>query len=144
MDYRVMGGVCYIRADKGDEVISSILNVCQKEDIRSAIFLGIGGCGEAEIQVFDAESGAFSTERHEGVLELVSLMGNVIDGGESGLCWHAHALFTYRDGDEHRIASGHLKSATVRYTAEIELRPVTEGVIRGMPDPETGTRFWSF
>ncbi|MBR3235287.1 MAG: DUF296 domain-containing protein, partial [Atopobiaceae bacterium] len=117
---------------------------CQKEDIRSATFLGIGGCGEAEIQVFDAESGAFSTERHEGVLELVSLMGNVIDGGESGLCWHAHAFFTYRDGDEHRIASGHLKSATVRYTAEIELRPVTEGVIRGMPDPETGTRFWSF
>lgn len=144
MDYRMFNGACYIRADKGDEIISTILEVCKREGIRSATFYGIGGCGEAVIQVFDADTGTFSSERHEGVLELVSLAGNVIDGGEAGRCWHAHALFSYRDGDEHRIASGHLKSATVRYTAEIELRPVAGGTIYGAPDPETGTRFWSF
>ena len=144
MEYRVMGNACYIRADKGDEIISSILDVCEREGIRSATFSGIGGCGTAEIQVFDADAGSFSTERHEGVLELVSLMGNVIDGGSDGPFWHAHALFSYRDGDGHRIASGHLKSATVSYTAEIELRPVMGGTISSIPDPVTGTRFWSF
>lgn len=144
MDYRRYGDACYIRADKGDEVISSILAVCEEQGIRSATFYGIGGCGEAEIQVFDADAQAFSTERHEGVLELVSLAGNVIDGGERGLNWHAHALFSYRDGDAHRIAAGHLKSATVRYTAEIELRPVRGGTIGAAPDPVTGTMFWSF
>lgn len=144
MDYKLMGDACYIRADKGDEVVASILDVCRREGIRSATFSGIGGCGEAEIQVFDADTRSFATERHEGVLELVSIMGNVVDGGEAGQCWHAHALFSYRDGDEHRIASGHLKSAVVRYTAEIELRPVVGGVIHGAPDPETGTRFWAF
>lgn len=144
MDYKQMNGTYYIRADRGDEVISAILDVCEREGILSATFSGIGGCDTTEIQVFDAEARSFATERHEGILELVSLMGNVVDGGEAGACWHAHALFTYRDGDEHRIASGHLKSARVRYTAEIELRPVTGGVIHGVPDPETGTRFWSF
>ncbi|MBQ9020783.1 MAG: DUF296 domain-containing protein [Eggerthellaceae bacterium] len=144
MDYKLFGNTCYIRADKGDEIMTSILEVCAKENIRSATFNGIGGCGEAEIQILDAETNTFTTERHEGVLELVSIMGNIIDGGEDGLCWHAHALFTYIDGGEHRIASGHLKSATVRYTAEIELRPVTGGTIQAVHDPETGTKFWSF
>lgn len=144
MDYRKLGDTYYLRADKGDEIVSMILDVCKKEGIRSATFYGIGGCGDAEIQVFDAETSTFTTERHEGVLELVSLMGNVVDGDEAGVFWHAHALFSFRDGDRHRVASGHLKSATVRYTAEIELRPVVDGVIRSEPDPETGTRFWSF
>lgn len=143
MDYGKFGNACYVRVDKGEEIISSLLDVCRREGIRSATFSGIGGCDSAEIQIFDAESGTFATERFEGMLELVSLMGNVADGGDD-LCWHAHALFSYRDGDEHRTASGHLKSATVRYTAEVELRPVVGGVIRGVPDPETGTKFWSF
>lgn len=144
MDYKLLGSTCYIRADKGDEVMASILDVCRREGIRSATFSGIGGCGEAEIQVFDAETRTFATEHFEGVLELVSLMGNVVDGGEDGQSWHAHALFSYRHDDEHRTASGHLKSATVLYTAEIELRPVMGGVIHGTPDSVTGTKFWSF
>lgn len=144
MDYGKFGSACYVRVDKGEEIISSLLDVCRKEGIRSATFSGIGGCEEAKIQIFDAESGTFSTECFEGMLELVSLMGNLVDGGDDGLSWHAHALFSFCVDDEHRTASGHLKSATVRYTAEIELRPVVGGVIHGAPDPETGTKFWSF
>ena len=45
MDYRNYGGTFYIRADKGDEVIDCILDVCRREGIRSAIFSGIGGHG---------------------------------------------------------------------------------------------------
>ena len=144
MDYRHYGDAVYIRVDKDEEIVSSILDVCAKEGIKSATFSGIGGCGTAEIQVFDPDAGAFNTERHEGVLELVSLNGNVVDGGDDGTCGHAHALFSFRDGETHCVASGHLKSAVVRYTAEIDLRPVVGGVIGSAPDPVTGTRFWSF
>ncbi|MDO4798067.1 MAG: DUF296 domain-containing protein [Coriobacteriales bacterium] len=144
MDYRVFGDTCYIRMDKGDEIISSLLGVCEREGIRSATFMGIGGCGSAQIQVFDPDAGTFSTQSYEGVLELVSLMGNVVDGAQDGIFWHAHALFSFRDGDDHRMAAGHLKEATVLYTAEIELRPVAGGVIGSAPDPVTGTRFWAF
>jgi predicted DNA-binding protein with PD1-like motif len=144
MDYRHYGDAVYIRVDKDEEIVSSILDVCAKEGIKSATFSGIGGCGSAEIQVFDPDAGTFSTERHEGVLELVSLNGNVVDGGDDGTFWHAHALFSFSDGETHCVASGHLKSAVVRYTAEIDLRPVVGGVIGSAPDPVTGTRFWSF
>ena len=39
---------------------------------------------------------------------------------------------------------GHLKSTTVLYTAEIELRPTIGGAIGRKFDPETGTGFWNF
>ena len=144
MEYRRFGDAYYIRMDAGDEVMSCIKDVCAREGVRSATFSGIGGCGSAEIQVFDPEAGAFSTERFEGLLELVSVMGNAISDEDGGLWLHAHALFSYREGDEPRVASGHLKATTVRYTAEIELRPVIGGAIGMRPDPVTGTAFWDF
>jgi len=49
-----------------------------------------------------------------------------------------------KDRSEHKMAAGHIKSITVLYTAEIELRPVIGGVIGRRHDPETGTGFWSF
>lgn len=42
------------------------------------------------------------------------------------------------------MAAGHMKSVTVLYTAEIELRPVIGGTIKRKYDPETGTGFWDF
>ncbi|MFR5914288.1 MAG: hypothetical protein ACLUGJ_03755 [Blautia wexlerae] len=50
----------------------------------------------------------------------------------------------YKDGERHCMAAGHMKSITVLYTAEIELRPVTGGTIHRKYDPETGTGFWDF
>ena len=123
MDYRKFGECYYIRMDRDDEIISTILEICKKENIRSATFSGIGGCKDAEIQTFIPETGSFEEQRISGMLELVSLNGNV---------------------ERHCMAAGHMKSITVLYTAEIELRPVTGGTIHRKYDPETGTGFWDF
>ena len=144
MEYRKYGDAYYVRMDRGDEIVSSILALCEREGVRSATFWGIGGGADAVIQVFSPEDGAFEDERVDGMLELVSLMGNVIDGADESLSIHAHAHFSYRENGVHAALSGHLKSSTVRYTAEIELRPVKGGVISKQFDPETGTGFWSF
>ena len=50
----------------------------------------------------------------------------------------------YKKDGQHNIAGGHLKSTTVLYTAEIELRPTVGGAIGRQFDPETGTGFWKF
>ena len=144
MDYRKLGERYYIRMDRGDEVISSIIDVCRHEGIRSATFSGIGGCSDAAIQVFDPKEGAFRTERVESLLELVFLTGNVISCADGSLSHHAHALFAYQADGHQRILAGHLKSTTVLYTAEIELRPVVGGVIGAQLNDETGTNFWAF
>lgn len=142
MEYRRFGDTYYIRMDRGDEIVASLFDVCKKEGIQSACFSGIGGCSDAEMQIFIPERGEFETERVEGVLELVSIMGNIVSDDDDQLFHHTHALLTYLENGAHKSVSGHLKSTTVLYTAEIELRPVQGGVIRRKFDPETGTGFW--
>ncbi len=144
MNYRKFGDTFYVRMDRGDEIIGSIVDICKKEHISSAIFSGIGGCSEAQIQTFQPETHCFETQTIQGMLELVSLNGNIISDEQNGLYSHTHAVFAYKQGNQHRLAAGHIKSITVLYTAEIELRPVIGGVISRRHDPETGTGFWNF
>ena len=133
MDYRKFGECYYIRMDRDDEIISMILEICKKENIRSATFSGIGGCKDAEIQTFIPETGSFENQHISGMLELASLNGNVVTDENDTYYHHTHAVFSYKDGEKHCIAAGHMKSITVLYTAEIELRPVIGGTIRRSP-----------
>ena len=133
MEYRKIGDNYYVRMDRGDEIISTLLEICEKESIPSAVFSGIGGCQSAELQVFIPETGSFETEHLEGMLELVSLNGNVVRDDNGQLFHHTHALFSFKKQDQ-----------PVLYTAEIELRPTIGGAIGRKFDPETGTGFWEF
>ncbi len=47
MEYRKIDDNYYIRMDRGDEIISNLLEICEKESIPSAVFSGIGGCQSA-------------------------------------------------------------------------------------------------
>ena len=144
MDYRRINDTVYIRMDKGDEIIRGILDICRKEKIKSAIFSGIGGLGEAEIQTLIPETNEFETRTIRGMLELVSMTGNVISDEDGEIYQHTHATVSYKEDGKHCVAGGHIKSLTVSYTAEIELRPVIDGVIKRKYDSETGTGFWKF
>ena len=144
MDYRKFKDTYYIRIDKNEEIISTILDICQKEGIASAYFTGIGGCSSAQIQTFIPETGEFETECIEGMLELINITGNVVSDENDNLFHHTHAIYSFKKDGHHELAAGHIRSTDVLYTAEIELRPVHEGVIRRKYDEETGTGFWDF
>lgn len=144
MDYRKFSDTYYVRMDKGDELISKLLELCRTEGITSCIFTGIGGLSRAEIQTFIPEKGSFETDTVEGMLELVSLTGNVITDDEMNYYHHTHAAVAYKDDNGHHMTGGHIRSLTVLYTAEIELRPVTGGRISRKYNAETGTGFWEF
>ncbi len=144
MEYKFFDNVGYIRMDRGDEIISGLLEICAKEGIKSAAFSGIGGCSEAEIQTFIPDAGSFETHNLSGMLELVSLTGNITADSNGKRYHHTHAVFAYKENGQHCVIGGHLKSVTVLYTAEIELRPVKSGIIKRKFDAETGTGFWDF
>ena len=144
MDYRKYKDTYYIRIDKHEEIISSILDVCRKEGIASAYFTGIGGCSDAQLQTFIPETGEFETECIEGMLELLNITGDVVSDEKGELFHHTHAIYSFIKDGSHVMAGGHIKSTQVLYTAEIELRPVYDGVIRRKYDEETGTGFWDF
>lgn len=144
MEYRKYGDTYYVRMDRNDEIIENLLAVCRNENISSCTFSGIGGCGKAEIQTYIPEAGAFETTVFEGLLELVSLTGNIVSDETNKLFHHTHAAFSYKVENHHEMAAGHIKSIVVSYTAEITLKPVADGSIKRQYDPETGTGFWKF
>lgn len=143
MDYRKFGENIYVRLNRGDEIVSCILKVCQKEKILSATYSGIGCCSNAVIASYIPEKNDFMEHRENGVLELVSLNGNISADEKDKLYHHTHAQFSYHN-PELRLESigGHLLSSTVLYTAEIEIRPVMDGVIRRKTDETTGITVW--
>ena len=144
MDYRKIGETYYVRIDRDEEIISTIISICRDNGVDSAIYSGIGGCSTAEIQTFVPAKRSFETEVLEGMLELISINGNILKDEKGEYVHHSHAMYSYKKDGEHHISGGHMKASKVLYTAEIELRPVIGGSIHKKFDPETGTGFWDF
>ncbi|MDY6391807.1 MAG: DUF296 domain-containing protein [Bacilli bacterium] len=143
MEYRNYNDVIYLRLDRGEEVLSSILEVCKKEEIHSCVFSGIGGCDYAKLGTFHPEEGTYGEFEVRGMLELISLSGDVKDSEEGPLI-HAHACISHEEGGEIKTTGGHLLTLRVLITAEIEIRPVRGGVIKTKPGQIKGTKVWAF
>ena len=143
MEYRNYNNVIYLRLDKGDEVLSSILGVCKKEGVRSCVFSGIGGCDYAKIGTFVIEKGTYNSFEKEGMLELVSLNGDIKET-DQGPQIHAHACLSFEEDGQNKFIGGHLLALRVLITAEIEIRPVLGGVIKAKPGQIQGTQVWDF
>ena len=144
MEYRKYGNAYYVRIDPGEEIVGTLLDLCRREGILSATFSGIGGCGNATLAVYDPDTASFRTATEEGMLELVSLMGNIAAADDDTLYHHTHAMYTYLKDGEFRSFGGHLVSSDVRNIAEIELRPVEGGVIRKKLRPGGKAGTWKF
>ena len=144
MDYRKLGERLFLRLDKGDELLTQILQVCRKMGILSATFHGIGAFGQVRVATYIPETDDFLDHEKEGMLELLSLDGNITHDEGGQIYEHAHAMFSYLD--EHGEISffgGHLKSAVVSYTAEIVIDPIPDAGIGRMTDPYTGITVWN-
>ena len=144
MDYKKFNDYIYARFDKGDEIISGILDICRKEEILSATYSGIGGCGDVTVGTLIPETNEFLKHNKSGVmLEMISLNGNISSDDNNNIEHHTHAMFSYLDENkEPKFLGGHLLKATVLYTAEIEIKPVQGGVIRRKQDEATGIIVW--
>ena len=144
MDYKKFGDSIYARFDKGDEIISGILDICKKENILSATYSGIGGCGDVTVGTLIPETNEFLEHNKSGImLEMISLDGNISCDDNDKIEHHTHAMFSYLDKNKvPQFLGGHLLSATVLYTAEIEIRPVQNGVIKRKKDEITGITVW--
>ena len=144
MDYRKMGERVYIRIDKGEEILAQVVDVCQQLHIPAATFQGIGACGEVEVATYIPDRQQFLPHVRNGMLEMISLMGNIVTGRQGELVRHAHALFSTFDEATGCIEylGGHLQKATVLYTVELVLVPVQGGKIGLRYDAATGIDVW--
>jgi uncharacterized protein len=144
MDYKKIGEIFYIRIDKEDEVLSNIMEVCKKENILTGQFQGIGACGTATVSTYLPNIDEFTDHTVSGMLEMVSLMGNITRDDDGSPFLHSHAVFSYLDNTGNpSVLAGHLTKAIISYTGEISILPAKETIGR-MIDSKTGISIWKF
>lgn len=142
MQYRKINHTFFIRIDKGENISERIKEICRHEKIESGYFHGIGACDLAILATYIPEKNDFIDHKITGMLEMVSLMGNVTTDNNNEPFIHSHASFSYLDENGNVvITGGHLKEARISYTGEIILSPAEEKIDR-MVDPNTGIEVW--
>ncbi len=142
MEYKKERKRFYIRLDKDESLIESIKQICKQENIESGYFQGIGACDYALIGTYIPEKDDFIEHRFTGMLEMVSLTGNVTTDRNNEPFLHMHAIFSYLDKNEKIVLTGgHLLEAHISYTGEIILIQSEEKIGR-MVDPKAGIEVW--
>lgn len=142
MDYRKEKDTIYLRIDKGEEVLETIEAVCKKEGVGAGYFHGIGACDKVILSTWIPEKEDFIHHTLTGMLEMVSLMGNVSTDWKGEPFTHSHAIFPYlEDSGEMALVAGHLEKAAISYTGEIVIRPAEEKIGRVF-DEKAGIDVW--
>ena len=118
MEYKVFEDTVLVRLDKGDEIVTSILDVAKREHLTLASVSGIGATDDFEVGVFDLERSDYDHVRFHGNHEIVSLVGNLTTK-EGAPYIHLHITCA---GEGGRVVGGHLFEAKISLTAEIFLR----------------------
>lgn len=139
MEYKRSGHFIVLRLDEGDEITASLMKVCVKESVRSALVSGIGACRKAEIAHYDQKTREYKAKKLSGTMEIVSLSGNValLDDKPAP---HLHIVLGLSDFS---TLSGHLMEAEVCPTCEMTmiLRDVRVGRKK---DEKTGLNMQMF
>ena len=138
MEYRKIGGTIAARLEIGEKIVASVKEICEKENVRSAVVHAIGAVSSARTAMFDFEKGEYNENELNQFMELISLEGNVTRmNGEVYV--HLHAAF----GDENgNVLGGHLMEAVIGATCELFIIPLSEEIKR-IHNDETGLNIFS-
>ncbi len=139
MDYRRAGKRIVLRLDEDDEIITAILMVCRKEDVKAASVRGIGAVKKVELSHYDSVVKEYTTNTYDGMFEITSMNGNIAQGDGKPVA-HIHINLGRTDLT---VFGGHLVSALVNPTCEIFIAPIEVELSR-QKDEKTGLSLLRF
>jgi predicted DNA-binding protein with PD1-like motif len=141
MRYSANKNEIVVRFDSGDELISSLKEIAKKEKIKTASVVGIGAARKVELGHYNTKEKKYGSKKFEGMLEIVSLSGNITSSEEDGEpVVHIHAVIS---DDNYATYGGHLISAEINPTCEIVLTLLSTTIKRKF-DEKTGLRLQKF
>lgn len=120
--------------DKGDEVMSNLLDFARKEKLAGSHFTAIGAFEEVTLGYFDWEKKEYRKIPLKEQVEVLSLVGDVALAPDGSPKLHAHVVVGRSDGS---TRGGHLVEARVRPTLEVMLVESPKHLQR-RHDPESG------
>lgn len=133
MFYKKDGNVYALMPEIGEDVITVLTELCEKENIAYAHVSGIGAVSKATVGFYSLSEHQYLSKTFDEPMEMVSLLGNITrKDGKPYL--HLHASFSDRDC---RVVGGHLNKAVIGVTAEIFVT-VIDGEMGRKINPVTG------
>ena len=140
MEYRQFDDTYFIRLDRGDEIVASITQFCEKENIELGSVEGLGAADHAIIGLYDVSERFYHKTELNGPMEITSLIGNITrKDGEVYLHLHINLC------DENMaVRGGHLNECRISATSEIIVHKVS-GQVERLHDTEvTGLNLFRF
>lgn len=115
MQYRKVETGYFLRLEKGEEVLSSIVQFAAKENIGSGAFFGLGAINNIELGYYDLKTRKYEKGKFAEDMEVGNITGNIshLDGKPF---IHTHVTVS---GKDLKAYTGHLFSAAVALTLEI-------------------------
>ncbi|MBN1326411.1 MAG: DNA-binding protein [Candidatus Cloacimonetes bacterium] len=133
MKFRKIGSKYFLRIEREEEIITSLLDLCSEEQIKLGTITGIGAVNRATIGLFDLETQIYQSVEFTGNYEVTALTGNITTkNGETYLHLHINLA-----DENHAAWGGHLNEAFVSVTCEIVI-DVIDGVVERFYDDNTG------
>ncbi|MGI6175779.1 MAG: PPC domain-containing DNA-binding protein [Christensenellales bacterium] len=140
MGYKVFGNTVIIRVEMGNEIISTIISVCEKEGITGAHFTGIGATDYARFGAGNEIEGNYVVSEINEKMEILNITGDI--SMKEGKCLpHVHIIMAGQGGSP--IVGGHLEEAKVFGTCNIYLTKLDGTLERTLyPESYPGHEWW--
>jgi len=133
MKYKKINDKVIIRLDVGEELVTSLLELCKKLNITLGTISGIGATNKAILGLFDTQKNQYYSQDFVGDHEIAPLIGNITTlNGEPYLHLHVNLC----NGNNVSF-SGHVQKAIISATFEGVLE-VINGKVERKKDPKTG------
>lgn len=139
MEYRRFKDSIIARIDKGEEVISKLTEIIEKENIKLGNVNAIGAVNEFEVGLFDVNEKKYYSNTYKEDFEIVSFIGN-ISTKEGKIYIHVHMSASDK---KNATYGGHLNRAIVSATCEIYIN-IIDGIVEREFNEEVGLNLFKF
>ncbi len=130
-----------LRFDRGEEVISKLLDWARERKLKGAALTGLGAVENPHLGYYDAQKRDYLDKEFEGEFEIASLAGNLSWDGDTDdevggetkpdaqaqPIAHIHVVIS---GPNFIAFGGHLYSAIVSGTVEVSVIPIDTRLVR--------------
>ena len=139
MEYRKFGDTYVVRMDRGEEILSRLTALCEKENIQLAQVDALGAVDHAVVSVYDVPTRTFFKKEFNEPMEISSLCGTV-SRKDGQVYIHLHATVCDRELQAH---GGHANELRVSATCEMVIRTIP-GQVNRRPDEGVGLNLFHF
>ncbi|MBR5136921.1 MAG: DNA-binding protein [Clostridia bacterium] len=140
MEYCRFGDKLLVRIDRGEEIISNLMEVVKKENISLASVSALGAVGYFKVGVYSVEEKKYYSNEFRGEYEITSLYGTVTTMNDLPYI-HLH----FSAGDKSGVVyGGHLNEAVVCATCEMVIDVINGKIDRFKDEEVTGLNLFKF